>query len=123
MPVVLEAEGDAVLDCANDTFAEVEGWPLQPPGCTAFPRLHWRGKGGENRAAFIIQERNRTKAEQCSVTKRGCLLSELGQWLVEICQKYHKEKYRVITVSMAPRILWWQNIFNDCFCLVESIMS
>lgn len=87
MPVVLEAEGDAVLDCANDTFAEVEGWPLQLPGCMAFPRLHWRGKGGENRAAFIIQERNRTKAEQCSVTKRGCLLSELGQWLVEICQK------------------------------------
>lgn len=80
-------------------------------------------KGGENPAAFIIQERNRTKAEQCSVTKKGCLLSELGQRLVEICQKYHKEKYRVITISIALRVLRWQNIFNDCFCLVESIIS
>lgn len=55
--------------------------------------------------------------------KRGCLLSEMGQWLVEICQKYYREKYRVITFSIAPRILRWQNIFNDCFCLVESIIS
>lgn len=114
MPAVLGAQGDAVLPC--DTFAE-------GPGCVALLWLCWRRKGGENPAAFIIQERNRTKAEQCSVTKKGCLLSELGQRLVEICQKYHKEKYRVITISIALRILWWQNIFNDCFCLVESIIS
>lgn len=111
MPAVLGAQGDAAL--ASDTF--VEG-----PGCVA---LLWRRKGGENPAAFIIQGRNRTKAEQCSVTKKGRLLSELGQRLVEICQKYHKEKYRVITISIALRILWWQNIFSDCFCLVESIIS
>lgn len=125
MPVLLEAQGDVVLDYANDTnvFTKSEGSSLQPPGCMALPRLCWRRKGAENSTVFIIQERNRTKPERCSVTKRGCLLSGLGQWLIETCQKYHKEKYRVITVSIAPRILRQQNIFNDCFYLVESIIS
>lgn len=71
VPAVLGAQGVTVPGCANGTFAEAEGQPSQPQGCTAVPKLHWRRKGGENRAAFIIQERNRAKAEQCRVTKEG----------------------------------------------------
>jgi len=64
---LLGAQGVAVLDSANGTFAEVEDGPCSPRDVWLLPRLCWRRKEGENRAAFIIHERNRTKAEQCSV--------------------------------------------------------
>lgn len=83
------------------------------------------GRGREVNTGLPSSFRKETGQQQGNGAwqKRGCLLSEMGQWLIEICQKYYREKYRVITFSIAPRILRWQNIFNDCFCLVESIIS